>query len=105
MFFHGSFKILRKCNNYWNISFDIFLPVKRYFSVKSMFLAILKKPIYSSFIILYCSSLTTKHFHFSTLITKHKKLEMISLSSSTKHKFKTQEVKNDQSFKFYKAQV
>jgi hypothetical protein len=24
---------------YWNISFDIFVPVKRYFSVKSMFLA------------------------------------------------------------------
>ena len=29
-FFHGSFKILRECNNYWNISFDIFVPVKRY---------------------------------------------------------------------------
>jgi hypothetical protein len=29
---------------------------------------------------------------------------MISLSSTTKHKSKTQEVKNDQSFKHYKAQ-
>ena len=27
-FFHGSFKILRECNNYWNIYFDIFVPAK-----------------------------------------------------------------------------
>ena len=39
----GASGLMEVSRFYWNISFDIFVPVKRYFSVKSMFLAILKK--------------------------------------------------------------
>jgi hypothetical protein len=36
----GASGLMEVSRFYWNISFDIFIPVKRYFSVKSMFLAI-----------------------------------------------------------------
>ena len=59
-----------------------------YLTVKRCFLQY-KKNLYIQVLLFFIAhhytfitSLTTRHFHFSTLITKHKKLKMISLSST-----------------------
>ena len=79
LWFDGSVKILLEYFFWYSCTCEEIFQGKKYVSCN------IKKTIYSSFIVLYCSSLTTKHFHFSTLITKQKKFKMILYSSCHRH--------------------